>query len=179
MTSMADLRSCWHRPLQPQDCLCLPAGGLELGVEIEGFEEAIRKQGKPKHLITDRGTVFTSNAFADFLEQWDIKRRLGAVGKHGSIAVTERVIKTMKIAWLGRVPLILGFDHLTDLCRDFLEWYNDWRPHSFVEDATPNGTFHHCGWRRPERHAKAVPKRIEVKRWSATNVTAFRLKDAA
>jgi len=51
--------------------------------------------------------------------QWKIKPLLGAVGKHGSIAVTERVIKTLEYEWLQRVPIIKGFDHLMFLCTAF------------------------------------------------------------
>lgn len=40
------------------------------------------------------------DAFAELLRQWNIKPRLGVVGKNGSIAVTERVIKTLKYEWL-------------------------------------------------------------------------------
>jgi transposase InsO family protein len=111
----------------PKIVCASPLEGPNSGWTIEAFEQAILRCGKPKHLITDQGTVFTSNAFRNFLEQWGIKRRLGAAGKHGSIAVTERAVKTMKTEWLGRVPLIRGFDHLTDLCRDFLEWHNTGR----------------------------------------------------
>jgi hypothetical protein len=40
-------------------------------------------------------------------------------GEHGSIAVTERIIKTLKYEWLRCVPIIKGFDHLTLLCIEF------------------------------------------------------------
>ena len=36
--------------------------------------------------------------------------------KHGSISVTERVIKTLRCEWLKHVPIIKNFDHLTMLC---------------------------------------------------------------
>jgi transposase InsO family protein len=155
-----------------------PVEGSNSGWTLEALEEAIREHGKPKHLVTHRGTVFASNAFADFLHRWKIKHRLGAVGKHGSIAVTERAIKTMKLDWLSRVPVIRGFGHLTDLCQGFLDWYNDWRPHSTIGGATPNDVFRQRRWRRPERRAKTVPETIGVKHWHETRVTAFRLKDA-
>ena len=53
----------------------------------------------------------------------NIKPRLGAVGKHRSISVTKRVIKTLKYEWLKRVSLIRGFDHLVVLCEEFEDWY--------------------------------------------------------
>ena len=51
---------------------------------------------KPKHLVSDQGVQFTANEFREWCRTKDIKQRFGAVGKHGSIAVTERVILTYK-----------------------------------------------------------------------------------
>ncbi len=67
----------------------------------------------------------------DFSEGTDI-------GKYGSIAVTERVIKTLKSEWLKRVPIIRGFDHLPRLCDEFCDWYNEWRPHMTLDAARPD-----------------------------------------
>jgi len=55
------------------------------------------------------------DVFTDLLVQWDVKPRFGAIRQHGSISVTERVIKTLKYEWLKRVPIVKGFDHLTML----------------------------------------------------------------
>jgi Integrase core domain len=85
--------------------------------------------GRQKHIISDQDSVFTGDALAELVRQWNIKPRFGAVGKHGSIAVTERVIKTLKYEWLRNVPIIKSFDHLTALCTEFESWYNAWRPH--------------------------------------------------
>jgi len=79
------------------------------------LESAIEKHGAPKHIISDQAGVFTGNVFAELLVSWNVKPRFGAVGKHGSISVTERVITTLKYEWLKRVPIIKGFDHLTML----------------------------------------------------------------
>ena len=65
--------------------------------------------------------VFVSEVFAALLGDWNIKRRFGAVGRHGSIAVTERAIPTLKQEWLRRVPVIRGLDHSTQLLDDFSE----------------------------------------------------------
>ena len=72
------------------------------------MESAIEKYGPPKHLISDQGSVFTGEVFAELLGKYKIKHRLGAIGKHGSIAVTERINKTLKYEWLKRVPIIKG-----------------------------------------------------------------------
>ena len=69
-----------------------PLEGPNAGWIIEVIERAIHKHGAPKHIISDRASVFVGDVFAELLKQWSIIPRLGAVGKHGSIAVTERVI---------------------------------------------------------------------------------------
>jgi transposase InsO family protein len=156
-----------------------PLEGPNSGWTLEAFEQAILAHGKPKHLITDRGTVFTGGAFSQFLDRWEIQHRLGAVGKKGSVTVTERAIKTLKEEWLNRVTLIKAFTHLADLCPAFSDWYNEWWTHSTLDGATPNDVFHHRGWRSPDRHAKMVPETIDVRRWTETRLTSFRLKNAA
>ncbi|MCP4754742.1 MAG: transposase [Proteobacteria bacterium] len=66
-----------------------------------------------------------------------VKIRYGAIGEHGSIAVTERVIETLKYEWLKKAAIIRGFRHLTNVCSDFAECYNNWRPHlAFVKGIT-------------------------------------------
>jgi transposase InsO family protein len=67
------------------------AGGI-----IEALERATQKPGAPKRVISDQARVFAGDAFAELRKRRDIKPCFGAVGKHGSIAVTERLIKTLK-----------------------------------------------------------------------------------
>jgi len=101
------------------------------------------------------------------------------VGKHGSIAVTEGVIRTLKYEWLRHVPLIRGLDHLEQLLADFELYYNAWRPHSTLQGAVPD--LIHAGhqWSPPPRTAKAVPAHIERRFFPETRITAFRLAEAA
>jgi hypothetical protein len=101
-----------------------PLEGPNAGWINNALENAMEEHGAPKHIISDQASVFTGDVFAELLDSWNIKPRLGAVGKHGSISVTERVIKTLKYEWLRRVPIIKGFDHLTMLCEEFECWYN-------------------------------------------------------
>jgi putative transposase len=82
-----------------------PLEGPNAGWIIEALEQTMQKHGAPKHIISDQAPVFTGEAFAELLRQWNIKPRFGALGKSGSIAVTERLIKTLKYEWLRRVPI--------------------------------------------------------------------------
>ena len=156
-----------------------PLEGPNAGWIIEALDQAMRKHGAPKHIISDQAKVFVGNAFAELLKQWNIKPRFGAVGKHGSIAVTERVIKTLKYEWLRCVPIIKGFDHLTLLCTEFEGWYNAWRPHMTLEGLRPDDFYYDCKPDTPKRNAKTVPTNIERHVFVETRLTAYRLKKAA
>jgi len=156
-----------------------PLEGPNAGWIIEALEQAMRKHGAPKHMISDRASVFTGDAFAELLKQWNIKPRFGAVGKHGSIAVTERVIKTLKYEWLHCVPIIKGFDHLTFLCTEFESWYNTWRPHMTLEGLRPDDLYYSRKLEKLRRDAKTVSSNIERHVFAEARLTAYRLKNAA
>ncbi|MHC4351644.1 MAG: integrase core domain-containing protein, partial [Planctomycetota bacterium] len=107
------------------------------------------------------------------------KQRLGAVGKHGSICVTERVIKTLKYEWLKRVAIIKDFDHLSKLCNEFEDWYNTWRPHMTLDGLRPDDVYYGRKPEKPQRDAKQVLNNIERHWFKETRVTGYRLKKVA
>jgi transposase InsO family protein len=157
--------------------LVRPLVSLSSEAICAAFEEAFRAVGSPKHLVTDRG--FDGRVIADFLKSYGVKQRFGAVGQHGSIAVTERVNRTLKEEWLRRVPLIRGRGHLAELCAGFSLWYNEWRPHMTLRGLRPGDVY---GREQPEavpKSAKVVPLNIERRRFAETRFTGFRLRDAA
>jgi transposase InsO family protein len=146
---------------------------------VEALTKPFEGYGTPRHLITDREPVFRSSAFADLLERGSVKHRLGAIGKHGSIAVTERAIKTLRYEWLHRVPIIKRYDHLAHLCQSFEEWYNRWGPHMTLEGARPEDIFAGKEPVHPPRDAKRIPPRIERRVFAEARTTAYRLGKAA
>jgi putative transposase len=156
-----------------------PLEGPNAGWIIEALEQAVRKHGAPKHIISDQAPVFTGGALAELLDQRNIKPRFGAVGKSGSIAVTERIIKTLKYEWLKRVALIKGFDHLALLCSGFESWYNTWHPHVTLEGLRPDDLYYGRKPETPKRNAKTVASNIERHVFAETRMTAYRLKAAA
>lgn len=135
----------------------------------------LQPPGAPRHLITDQEGVFISDSFRDLLIRWDVKQRFGSVGKHGSIAVTERVILTLKYEWLKRVPVIRGLDHLSQLLHDFEVYYNEYRRHATLGGAVPQVIHRGEQWNKPEKSAKAVPATIERRFFADTQTTAYRL----
>ena len=152
-----------------------PLEGPNAGWVVEALESAFLRCGSPKHIITDQEGVFISDAFAELLRQWNVKQRFGAVGKHGSIAVTERAILTLKHEWLKRVPVIRGMDHLTSLLVHFELYYNEYRGHMTLNGATPATVHRGEHWLKPALSAKRVSSSIECRLFPDTRTTAYRL----
>ncbi len=153
----------------------VPLEGPNAGWVVEAMEEAFVQHGAPRHLVSDQEKVFISEVLADLLYQWNVKHRLGAVGKRGSIAVTERVILTLKYEWLKRVPVIRGLDHLDRLLRDFALYYNDCRGHTTLGGAVPTVRYRGERWDKPEKSAKRLPTNLERRLFPDTQITAYRL----
>ena len=152
-----------------------PLEGPNAGWVVGALEEAFRRHGPPKHIVTDQEGVFISDAFRDLLIRWNVKQRFGAVGKHGSIAVTERVILTLKYEWLKRVPVIRGLDHLSQLLHDFEVYYNEYRGHATLGGALPAVIYRGEQWSKPEKSAKTLPLNFERRVFAETQITAYRL----
>jgi len=141
--------------------------------------QAFARHGAPKYLISDREAVFTGKPLRELLARRGVVQRFGAVGQQGSIAVTERLILTLKQEWLRRLPVIRGHSHLGALLRDFVVYYNEWRGHSALDGAVPGSVYIGRTWRKPDRSAKQVPRQVERHTFSGTRITAFRLAKAA
>jgi hypothetical protein len=97
---------------------------------------------KPKHLICDKGSQFwPCKDFKDWCDRKDIKPRFGAVGEHGSIAIVERFILTMKLV-LAQLPLIpLRRESFRNELSTIIQWYNEHRPHDSLGGKTPNEVY--------------------------------------
>jgi transposase InsO family protein len=98
-----------------------------------------RTQKVPKYLICDRGIQFDCEPFRKWCRRKGIKRpRYGAVGKHGSIAVVERFILTLKtlLACLLLVPY--RREAFQRELSAIVDWYNAHRPHEWLGGRTPD-----------------------------------------
>jgi len=152
-----------------------PLEGPNVGWVVGALEEAFLRHGPPRHIITDQEGAFVSRAFRGLLSRWNVKQRFGAVGKHGSIAVTERAILTLKHEWLQRVPVIRDFGHLSRLLQDFELYYNTYRGHTSLEGAVPQVIHRGEQWSRPSKSAKTLPSKVERRVFADTGITAYGL----
>ena len=126
---------------------------------------AVRAAGTaPKHLISDQGLQFTEQNFPRWCRGRGIQHRFGAVGKYGSIAVVERLMRTLKSECMRRLVLV------PFRCADFLrelslwrDWYNTQRPHETLGVRTPDETYFR---RRPACRAPRFEPRARWPRGS-------------
>lgn len=153
----------------------VPLEGPNAGWIVDAMEAAFLRHGPPKHLISDQEGVFMGELFPQLLRDWNVKRRFGAVGKHGSIAVTERLIWTLKREWLARVVLIRGLGHLGQLLADFEEYYNECRCHQRLVGETPSMVYEERNWQKPDRCAKQLAGQIRLRHFREPRITVYEL----
>jgi transposase InsO family protein len=121
---------------------------------VRGFlDRAIAKaKSTPKYIVCDRGKQFDCNGFSAWCKRRGIKPpRYGAIGRHGSIAVVERLILTTKSLFAHL--LLVPYRHDAFLCEltSVVAWYNQFRPHTWLAGRTPNEVYygHFPANRRP------------------------------
>jgi len=127
----------------------------------EFLEGVFRRSGaRPRHLVSDRGKQFIAKGFRRCCRRWRIQHRFGALDKHGSLAVIERSMRTLKSECTRRVILVpYRLARLEQELRLYLTWYNGHRPHSSLRGATPDEIYHRC------RPAIRAPRFEPRRRW--------------
>jgi transposase InsO family protein len=102
-------------------------------VRLEGREE----HGRPVHFISDHARCFTGQVFRRKLLRLEVKQRFGAVGKKGSIALIERLWRTLKDTLGLRLIGPLVAEDLMVKVEIGLLHYAHFRPHQALGGATP------------------------------------------
>jgi transposase InsO family protein len=106
------------------------------------LDEAARRAGRvPKYTVSDQGSEF-GEEYLEWCDDHGVRARFGAVGRHGSIAVEERFIRTLKEEGLAHEMVSLQRSGFCASLARFEGWYNEVRPHSSVGGATPDEVFH-------------------------------------
>jgi transposase InsO family protein len=100
-------------------------------------ERSARRYGAPRHFVTDRGSQFTGSPFVELLRRLGVRQRFGAVGRKGSIAIIERLWRTLKELLDIRFLPPLSLAHLEDRVDRALFYYATLRPHQGLGGATP------------------------------------------
>ena len=136
-----------------------PKRPTSLAVRAFIGKTAARAHATPKYLICDKDSIFLCEAFKRWCRRRGIRPRFGAVGKHGSIAVVERLIRTMKDEVTRRILVPLHRVVFRRELASFFAWYNEHRPHTTLHGKTPNEVY--FGLRPANRRPRIEPR----KRW--------------
>ncbi len=111
----------------------------------------------PNHLICDKGSIFWCADFKSWCKRKTIRVRFGAVGKHGSIAVIERFIRTLKDELARRIVVPQHHAAFRMELTSYLDWYNEHRPHTTLRGKTPNEVF--LGLRPANQRPRIEPRK--------------------
>lgn len=103
--------------------------------------------------MSDRGPCFIGRVFRRTLERLEVRPRYGAIGKKGSIALIERLWRTLKdtVHLRGLRPLVA--DDLAATVELGLAHYAYFRPHQALGGATPAEIY----FGRTPAHLSAIP----------------------
>ena len=125
-----------------------------------------RSEATPKHMIADKGKEFVSWRFKGWCQRTGIRPRYGAAGKHGSIAIVERLIRSMKSECTRRVIVRFGMTAMRSELAYWATWYNECRPHQGIGGRTPLELY------RQEPVANEKPRFEPRERWPQESVCA-------
>ncbi len=97
-----------------------------------------RVHASPKYVICDKDRVFWCGDFKRWCRRKGTRPRSGAGGQHGSIAVVERFIKSIKEQGTRQILIPRRRAGLRRELNSLLAWYNENRPHAALAGRTPN-----------------------------------------
>jgi len=113
---------------------------MEASFCIETLEDALAKHGKPEIFNTDQGSQFTCPAFTGVLRKHDIKISMDGKGAWRDNVFVERLWRSVKYEEV----YLHAYDSVS-AARDgigrYLDLYNRRRPHSSLDDMTPDQAY--------------------------------------
>ena len=113
---------------------------MEAAFCVETLEEALAKHGKPDIFNTDQGSQFTGSAFTGVLKAHDIKISMDGKGAWRDNVFVERLWRSVKYEEV----YLRAYDSVSDARASlgrYLDLYNRRRPHSSLDDQTPDQAY--------------------------------------
>lgn len=103
---------------------------------IKLLSHAIKRESKPRFLITDHGCQF-QKVFEDRISKFGVKLVQGRVGSWLINTKVERAFRTLKL-WQRLSLMVLSTHSIQRQLNMYRVWYNRHRPHTSLGILTPN-----------------------------------------
>lgn len=134
-----------------RECLALVADTSISGLRVaRELDRMIEKRGKPKMIVSDNGSEFTSNAILQWTDRTKVEWHYIAPGKPIQNAFIESFNGRLRDEFLNE-PLFSSLTHARSALSNWRSDYNDHRPHSGL------------GWMTPAEFAQTInPRRDAV-----------------
>ena len=113
---------------------------LEAIHAVEALEEAFARYGQPEIVNTDQGSQFTATAFTDAVLDRGIKLSMDGKGAWRDNVFVERVWRSVKYEEVY-LKAYESASHARRSIGDYINLYNQRRPHSSLEDRTPDEAY--------------------------------------
>ena len=113
---------------------------MEADFCVEALEEALAKHGKPEVFNTDQGSQFTSEAFTGMLKDHGVAISMDGKGSWRDNVFVERLWKSVKYEEV----YLRAYDSVGEaraLLGRYLDFYNRSRPHSSLDQRTPDEAY--------------------------------------
>jgi len=111
---------------------------------VAALEDALARYGKPEIFNTDQGSQFTSDAFTKVLKDAEIRISMDGKGRWRDNVMIERLWRSLKYECIYLHAYETGSEVRQGL-RHWIEFYNTRRPHSKLDDRTPDEAY----WQKP------------------------------
>jgi len=109
---------------------------METDFCIEAVEEALQRHGTPDIFNTDQGSQFTSEAFTGMLKHHNIRISMDGKGAWRDNVFVERLWKSVKYEEVY-LKAYESVSQARDGLTRYFEFYNRRRPHSSLDEMTP------------------------------------------
>ncbi|WP_155638979.1 IS3 family transposase [Burkholderia multivorans] len=107
---------------------------------VETLEEAFAKYGQPEIVNTDQGSQFTATAFTEAVLSRGIRLSMDGKGAWRDNVFVERVWRSVKYEEVY-LKAYESVGHARRSIGDYINLYNQRRPHSSLEDRTPDEAY--------------------------------------
>ena len=110
---------------------------------LEAVREAVEQYGVPSILNSDQGSQFTSEDYRQLLQELHIRQSMDGKGRWADNIMIERWFRSLKTEEIYpkeyRSP-----KELRKALTEYINLYNQERPHQSLDNATPDKVFYAC-----------------------------------